>query len=268
MRDTSFEQDPSASANPPLPVGPPLLDAQGMYVSLGGLPILRDVSLQVHAGEAVAILGGNGSGKSTTIRAVLGLIPFQEGTVKLFGTELANFDQWDRVGYVPQHSTLNVSNATVREIVSSGRLSHHKMFQFLNREDRKHVNHALELVELTDRARWPFSTLSGGQKQRALIARALASEPELLIMDEPLAGVDLHSQDGLARLLGGLRSDGLGLAVVLHEQGPLAGVLDRWVTLCDGRIVADDGQGATDCLPASMPSSALGLQDLISGGRR
>ena len=78
-----------------------LLDAQGMYVSLGGLPILRDVSLHVHAGEAVAILGGNGSGKSTTIRAVLGLTPFQEGSVRLFGTELSQFHAWDRVGYVP-----------------------------------------------------------------------------------------------------------------------------------------------------------------------
>ncbi len=260
--------DNSAADADAQPQHPPLLDAQGLYVSLGGLPILRDVSLQVHAGEAVAILGGNGSGKSTTIRAVLGLIPFQEGSVQLFGTELTDFREWDRVGYVPQHSTLNVSNATVREIVSSGRLSHHRIFQFLNREDRKHVERALKLVELTDRAKWPFSTLSGGQKQRVLIARALASEPELLIMDEPLAGVDLHSQDGLARLLGALRSDGLGLAVVLHEQGPLAGILDRWVTLCDGRVVTADTHGATDCVPSPGDSSTLGLRDLIAGGRR
>ena len=248
--------------------GAALLEAQGLYVSLGGLPILRDVGLHVHAGEAVAILGGNGSGKSTTLRAVLGLVPFQKGSVQLFGTELTSFHQWDRVGYVPQHSTLNVSNATVREIVSSGRLSHHRIFQFLNREDRDHVDHALELVELADRAKWPFTNLSGGQKQRALIARALASDPDLLVMDEPLAGVDLHSQDGLAHLLSDLRSDGLGLAVVLHEQGPLAGFLDRWVTLCDGRVVTDDVRGATDCLPAPTDNSAIGLSDLIAGDRR
>ncbi len=245
-----------------------LLEAQGLYVSLGGLPILRDVSLSVHAGEAVAILGGNGSGKSTTIRAALGLIPFQQGFVKLFGTDLAQFHAWDRVGYVPQHSTLNVSNATVREIVSSGRLSHHRMFQFLNREDRVQVDHALELVGLADRAKWPFNNLSGGQKQRVLIARALSSEPQLLIMDEPMAGVDLHSQDGLAELLGALRSNGLGLAAVLHEQGPMAHVLDRWVTLCDGRIVTGDTQGATDCLPFTADSSVLGLRHPISGGFR
>lgn len=245
-----------------------LLDARGLYVSLGGLPILRDVDLQVRAGEAVAVLGGNGSGKSTTLRTVLGLIAFQQGSVKLFGTDLAKFHSWDRVGYVPQHSSLNVSNATVREIVSSGRLSHHRVFQWLNRDDRAHVTRALELVGLADRAKWPFRDLSGGQKQRALIARALSSEPELLIMDEPLAGVDLHSQAGLAQLLGELRSDGMGLAVVLHEQGPMAPVLDRWVTLCDGRIVTGEPGGATDCAPASLDSSSLGLFDPVAGVRR
>lgn len=246
-----------------------LLDARGLYVSLGGLPILRDVGIQVHAGEAVAILGGNGSGKTTTLRAVLGLIPFQQGSVKMFSTDLAKFHDWDRVGYVPQHSSLNVSNATVKEIVSSGRLSHHRIFQWLTKEDRVHVNRALELVGLADRARWPFQDLSGGQKQRALIARALSSEPELLIMDEPLAGVDLHSQAGLAQLLGELRADGLGMAVVLHEQGPMADVLDRWVTLCDGRIVAtESSHGAADCAPAVRDSSRLGLLDPVAGVRR
>lgn len=244
-----------------------LLVADGLYVSRDGLPILRDVSLRVSAGEAVAVLGGNGSGKSTLIRTVVGLIPHQKGTVSLLGTPLEQFRDWARVGYVPQHSALNVTNATVKEIVTSGRLSHRRPFQWFSGADKAAVASALELVELSDRARWPFTKLSGGQKQRTLIARALAAEPDLLIMDEPFAGVDLHSQAELAALLGRLRANGLGLAVVLHEIGPMADVVDRFVTLCDGRVVDDHLHTAHDCDPTVDDASTVGLNDPLSSGR-
>lgn len=245
----------------------PLLAAEGLYVSLGGLPILRDVALRVERGEAVAVLGGNGSGKSTLIRAVVGLNPLQEGSVRLFGQPLQGFKEWSRVGYVPQHSTLSVSNASVQEIVTSGRLSHRKPFRWFRRADREAVAGALELVGLADRAKWPFRSLSGGQKQRTLIARALSTEPELLVMDEPFAGVDLHSQAGLANLLAGLRADGLGIAIVLHELGPMAQVLDRTVTLCDGRLVDHEPAGTTvECDPEEQEDSEIGLLDPVAGG--
>lgn len=243
-----------------------LLAADGIYVSLGGLPILRDVSLHVGRGEAVAVLGGNGSGKSTLIRAVVGLNPLQEGTVKLFGQPLPEFRQWARVGYVPQHSQLNVSNATVQEIVTSGRLAHRRPFSWFTRSDRAAVTDALELVGLADRAKWPFRSLSGGQKQRTLIARALATGPELLVMDEPFAGVDLNSQAGLANLLAGLRADGMGMAVVLHELGPMAEVLDRRVTLCDGRLVDHAPPATADCDPEEVEDSGIGLLDPVARG--
>lgn len=243
-----------------------LLTADGIYVSLGGLPILRDVSLHVGRGEAVAVLGGNGSGKSTLIRAVVGLNPLQEGSVKLFGQPLADFRQWERLGYVPQHSQLNVSNATVQEIVTSGRLAHRRPFSWFTRADRAAVADALELVDLADRAKWPFRSLSGGQKQRTLIARALATGPELLVMDEPFAGVDLNSQAGLANLLAGLRADGMGMAVVLHELGSMAGVLDRRVTLCDGRLVDHAPPATADCDPGEVEESEIGLLDPVARG--
>lgn len=245
----------------------PLLAADGLYVSRGGLPILRDVSLRVARGEAVAVLGGNGSGKSTLIRAVVGLNPVQVGSVKLFGEPLQGFRQWSRVGYVPQHSSLNVSNATVQEIVTSGRLAHRRPFHWFRRADRVAVAAALELVGLSERAKWPFRSLSGGQKQRTLIARALSTEPELLVMDEPFAGVDLHSQAGLANLLAGLRADGLGIAVVLHELGPMAPVLDRSITLCDGRLVDHEPPGtALECDPDEAEDSETGLLDPVARG--
>lgn len=174
-----------------VPEAEPLVTAEGVDVFLGGLPILRDINLHVHAGEAVAIVGPNGSGKTTLLRTLAALTPFQQGSIELFGTPLRRFRDWHRVGYVPQHATLNVENATVREVVTSGRLAHRGAFRWFTRTDRAIVVEALERVGMANRARWPFAPLSGGQKQRVLIARALATQPDLLIMDEPLAGVDL-----------------------------------------------------------------------------
>lgn len=246
-------------------VAPNLASAEHVYVSIGGLPILRDVSASVRSGEAVALLGGNGSGKSTLVRTLLGLLPYQEGTVKLFGEDVPGFRDWWKVGYVPQHSAIAVANATVWEIASAGRLAHRKPFQWLRRADRDIVTRSLEQVDLAARAGWPFRSLSGGQKQRVLIARALASEPELLVMDEPLAGVDLHSQAGLASLLGRLRDNGLGMLVVLHERGPMAEILNRSVTLCDGRVVDGEPDFGSTCIDEELESDSLGLADPIAG---
>lgn len=212
-----------------------LVKAKNLYVARGSNPVLRDVDVHVQRGETVAILGGNGSGKSTLLNALVGLLPHQQGTVELFGTPLDTFRDWHRVGYVPQHSSIQVATATVREIVASGRLPHRRAFSLLSKADRHSIAHALEVVDLEDRASWPFTSLSGGQKQRALIARALCTEPDLFVMDEPMAGVDLHSQEGLAALLGELvHEHDKGLLVVLHETGTMA--IDRRITLCDGRI--------------------------------
>lgn len=242
----------------------PAVEADDVYVSLDGMPVLRGISLSVYRGEAVAILGGNGSGKTTLIRSLLGLVPHTAGSIRLFGTEQSQFrDHW-RIGYVPQYSAIGVPSATVREIVTAGRLAHTKPFLWPTKADRAKVADALELVGLSDRAGWPFGTLSGGQKQRVLIARALATGPELLVMDEPLAGVDLHSQTGLAALLQGLVDDGLGVLAVLHELGPMREVLDRSITLCDGRVVVDEEHGAADCDPAPPRPHQIGLEDPIA----
>ena len=240
-----------------VPEAEPLVTAEGVDVFLGGLPILRDINLHVHAGEAVAIVGPNGSGKTTLLRTLAALTPFQQGSIELFGTPLRRFRDWHRVGYVPQHATLNVENATVREVVTSGRLAHRGAFRWFTRTDRAIVVEALERVGMANRARWPFAPLSGGQKQRVLIARALATRPDLLVMDEPLAGVDLEGQTVLARLLGEFRDDGLGVVLVLHELETMAGVLDRIVQLRDGQVMPHaDGltQSPRACLSASPPS--------------
>ncbi|MGW2279292.1 metal ABC transporter ATP-binding protein [Streptomyces sp. NPDC001770] len=211
----------------------------GATATLGSRPVLRGVDLAVHRGEVVALLGANGSGKSTAVRSVIGQVPLTGGTVELFGTPLRRFRRWARVGYVPQRTTASAGvPATVREVVSSGRLSRTKL-RIPGRADRAAVDRAIALVGLADRAGDSVSALSGGQHQRVLIARALASEPELLIMDEPMAGVDLASQEILAATLREQVAAGTTVLLVLHELGPLEPLIDRAVVLRDGCVTHD-----------------------------
>lgn len=242
----------------------PPLAADDLHVRLGGSPILRGVGLSVGAGESVALLGGNGSGKSTLLRACLGLVPIQSGTVELFGTPLARFRQWRSIGYVPQHSTGTLRGATVAEVVGSGRMALRTPFVPAGPRHRAAVDRSLRRVDLQQRRHDEISTLSGGQQQRALIARALVSEPDLLVLDEPTAGVDLHHQGELADTLAGLLDNGRALLVVLHEIGPLAPLIQRTVRLRDG-LVADPGTGPDESDPAchepdtADPGGAFGL---------
>ncbi|WP_328721827.1 metal ABC transporter ATP-binding protein [Streptomyces sp. NBC_00247] len=211
----------------------------GATATLGSRPVLRGVDLTVHAGEVVALLGANGSGKSTAVRSAIGQVPLTSGTVELFGTPLRRFRHWARVGYVPQRTTASAGvPATVREVVSSGRLSRTGL-RVPGRADRAAVDRAIALVGLSDRANDSVSALSGGQHQRVLIARALASEPELLIMDEPMAGVDLASQEILATTLREQVAAGTTVLLVLHELGPLEPLIDRAVVLRDGCVTHD-----------------------------
>ncbi|MER5882335.1 metal ABC transporter ATP-binding protein [Streptomyces sp. NPDC001941] len=217
----------------------PVISLRGATATLGSRPVLRGVDLTVQRGEVVALLGANGSGKSTAVRSVIGQVPLTGGSVELFGTELRRFRQWARVGYVPQRTTATSGvPATIREVVASGRLSRTRLGR-PRRADREAVERAIALVGLADRAKDAVGALSGGQHQRVLIARALASEPELLIMDEPMAGVDLASQEVLAETLRDQVVRGTTVLLVLHELGPLEPLIDRAVVLRDGCVVHD-----------------------------
>ncbi len=185
-------------------------------------------------------MGANGSGKSTLVRALTGLRPLSQGRLQLFGVPLPEFHDWQRIGFVPQRqgATSGVP-ASVWEVVSSGRLTHRRLLRPFGRADREAVEDALRVVGLADRARDGVAQLSGGQQQRVLIARALASRPDLFFLDEPTAGVDLPSQDALAAALGALKDSGATIVLVAHELGPLAGLVDRAVVMRDGRMVYD-----------------------------
>ncbi|MEV6111470.1 metal ABC transporter ATP-binding protein [Streptomyces sp. NPDC052109] len=249
----------------------PVIALRGVTAELGGRPVLRGIDLTVGRGEVVALLGANGSGKSTAIRTIVGQVAPAGGTIELFGTPRRAFRDWARVGYVPQRTTAAGGvPATVTEIVSSGRLSRTR-FGVFRRADRDAVHRALELVGMADRAKDSVNALSGGQHQRVLIARALVAEPELLIMDEPMAGVDLASQEVLARTLEQQVDAGTTVLLVLHELGPLEPLIDRAVVLRDGCVLHDGpppravGQHALPGHDHVHPHAPAGAEPLRTG---
>ena len=196
--------------------------------------MLHGVDLTASAGETVALMGGNGSGKSTLVRAIVGAVALTEGQVNLFGGP-ATASRRSRVGYVPQRmSAAGGVAATAHEVVASGLLGHRTLRP--PRDVRARVNEALTTLGVNDLAGRDVSRLSGGQQQRVLIARALVRRPELLILDEPMAGVDLESQVAFAHAIGHLKEHGVAMVIVLHELGSLGRLIDRAVVLEHGCV--------------------------------
>ncbi|MGJ9422827.1 metal ABC transporter ATP-binding protein [Aeromicrobium sp. CF3.5] len=216
------------------------LVAQDVHVSLDGRSVLHGVDLRVGPGELVVLLGANGSGKSTLVRAAVGLVPMTSGRIELFGTVLDQFKDRSRLGYVPQrmHASGGVP-ATVHEVVLSGRLAQRRLFARRSAADLAAVETALDRVDLADRALSSVNALSGGQQQRVLIARALAGGADLLVMDEPTAGVDHSHQETLSDLMGTLLTEGTSVLLVAHELGAMRPLIHRAVVLDQGRVVHD-----------------------------
>ena len=213
-------------------------------VSFGYRPgqrVLEGVDLRIAQGEFVAIAGPNGGGKTTLLRIVLGLERPSDGNAFLFGEPAHRFSRRRTLGYLAQRSELGGdAPATVREVVSAGRLAAGGLIGPLRRRDRELVSEAIERVGLEARADTPVRTLSGGMQQRAFIAKALAAEPALLVLDEPTTGVDAESQESLAALLDRLHSDlGVTVLYVSHEFGAVEGFVERLVLV--RRSVLFDG---------------------------
>jgi len=214
----------------------------------GGPPVLREVTLRVEQGEFLAVAGPNGGGKTTLLRIVLGLEQPHAGTARLFGEPASGLRGRARIGYLAQRAQLGIdSPVTVREVVAAGRVPRRGLVGPVRPEDRVQVARAIERVGLADRASAPLSTLSGGLQQRAFIAKALAGEPELLVLDEPTAGVDVDAQESLAALLEELHRDlRVTILYVSHEFGAVERFVERLV-LVRGGIVFDGD-------PAALPA--------------
>lgn len=231
----------ATEAAPPAPTtGGPVVAMRSASFGYAGRPVVTDVDLTVRAGEVVAVLGPNGSGKTTLVKGLLGLSEQLSGQVEVLGTPLARLRDRARIGYVPQrHTLVGGVRATVGEVVATGLLSRRPWWRPASRADREAVRAAVETAGLADRLRFDVESLSGGQQRRVLIARALVARPEVLVMDEPTAGVDRASQDVLAGVLRRLAGAGTTMLIVTHELSALRGIVDRIVEVDSGHVTFD-----------------------------
>ena len=209
-------------------------------IGYGDRPVLRGIDFSLGGGEVVAVLGPNGSGKSTLVKGLLRQARLTAGSLDVFGTPAGQFHAWWRIGYVPQRHTVSGGMpVTAAEVVASGRLARTRPWRRFGRADRDAVAAAIDTVGLRGREHDILATLSGGQQRRVLIARALAAGPEVLVMDEPTAGVDAASQAFLAATLAELVARGTTVLLVTHELGPVASLITRTVVVRDGLVVYD-----------------------------
>lgn len=231
----------------------PIVRVQNVSLYRDGQEVLRNVNLEVGKGEILGIVGPNGGGKTSLLRLMLGLDRPSSGEIHLFGQPVSRFRDWPRVGYIPQHAVAFDPNfpATVRETVLLGRVAARGPLRWFRKEDHEVARRAIELCGLSGLENRRVGMLSGGEKQRVFIAKAIAARPDLLVMDEPTAGVDPESERRFYDLLG-LLKDELGLTVVFvsHDLGVVSARVDR--VACLNRTLVYEG-----------PPRALHDEDLL-----
>jgi zinc transport system ATP-binding protein len=196
----------------------PVVDVDSVTFAYGDTVALEDVSLTIRNGDFLGLIGPNGSGKTTLLHLIVGLKTPDEGSIQLFGEPVEAFQAGERIGYVAQRSTDRSESmpVSVREAVLMGRFSRtgHRR---ISEDDQAKVDEAIAKVGITDLADRPIGTLSGGQRQRAFIARAIASEADLLALDEPTVGVDAESRTAFYDLLGDLNDKGITIILIEHD---------------------------------------------------
>ncbi len=202
----------------------PFVELEEVDFSYGEIRVLEGINLTVEAGDFLGIIGPNGSGKTTLLRIMLGLLEPEHGQVRLFGHPPSAFRQWGRLGYVPQKATLDPAlPATVQEVVATGLVPALGLWGRVGATERGRIQEVLTHVGMDAHAGARIGALSTGQQQRVLIARALVSNPELLILDEPTGGVDPEAQTSFYALLHHLnRERDVTLILVSHDIGVVA----------------------------------------------
>jgi iron complex transport system ATP-binding protein len=217
------------------------LEAQGLAFGYPGRPVGHDVDLAVGPGDVLCLLGPNGAGKTTLFRTLLGLLPVQGGTVRIDGMPLARMSYREiarRIAYIPQAHTPPFPYA-VRDVVMMGRTAHLGPFESPGRPDHEAAGHALDLLGIADLADEDYTLISGGQRQLTLIARALAQETPLLVMDEPTASLDFGNQALVMRQVRRLSAQGFGLVLSTHNPDHAFACATRVALLHGGTVVVE-----------------------------
>ena len=215
-----------------------LLAAEALSVSLNGRAVLQEVNLTVQAGELLGLLGPNGAGKSTLLRLLAGLLRPTSGRVLIQDQEVRTVGARKlarKLAYLPQGAECHWA-MSVEQVVALGRLPHRAPWTRLDAVHRKHIHQAMNYADTLHLAGRPVNTLSGGEKTRVLLARALAGEPQILLADEPVAGLDPAHQLDLMQLLRRLAEDGAALVVVLHDLTLASRFCHRILLLHQGRV--------------------------------
>jgi manganese/zinc/iron transport system ATP- binding protein len=243
----------------------PALETRRLTVSYGARPVLWDVDASFPAGALSAIVGPNGAGKSTLLKAALGLIAADAGQTLVHGRPVGAAR--DRVAYVPQRDEVDWDfPVTVREVVEMGRYPATGWFRRVPRRDAALVDECLERVGMAPFRGRQIGRLSGGQRQRVFIARALAQQTPLLVMDEPFAGVDARTEASILELLAGLRDEGRSIVVVHHDLATVRAAFD-WVLLLNVRAVAE-GPVAEVLTPQTLARAYGAAVDAAGGDVR
>ena len=215
---------------------PARLDIQAVNISYGNISALENLTFQVPHGERIAVVGPNGAGKSTLFKALVGLLPISKGQVFIHGLPLGH--HLDCVAYVPQREEVDWSfPVSVRDVVMMGRAGHQGWLRPPSRNDQMIVDDALAQMGLTDLGKRSIGDLSGGQQQRVFLARALAQEPHILLMDEPFNGIDAPTREVVLTLLEDLRNRSVTVMVSTHDLSMAAQRFDK-VLLLNRRLVA------------------------------
>jgi len=215
-----------------------LIEIRKLNVLRSGNRVIESANLEVERGDYVGVVGPNGGGKTTLVLSLLGQIPIESGLIRLFGKDISDFNDWHRIAFVSQDA-INFDvhfPMTVRELVGLGRVNRNNLGRRLRESDWEKVDEVLEFMRISDLSERRIGQLSGGQKQRMFVAKALVRDPELLLLDEPLSGVDAQTTETFYKVLSNLNlREGTTIMVVSHDLAAVFCRMNR--VICVNRLV-------------------------------